>query len=60
MRERERGVGEGDRRRMRRRGELLQRNSLNPLVSNSPPKGLLIMGEGGRAYLPSRHQGAGG
>jgi hypothetical protein len=38
---RERGVGEGEGRRMRRR-ELLQKNSLNPLVSNSPPRGLLI------------------
>jgi hypothetical protein len=30
------------RRRMRRRGELLQKNSLNPLVSNPSPRGLLI------------------
>jgi hypothetical protein len=38
--ERERARGEG--RRMRKRGELFQRNSLNPLVSNSSPRGLLI------------------
>jgi hypothetical protein len=37
-----RGVEEGEERRMRGRGELLQRNSLNPLVSNSSPRGLLI------------------
>jgi hypothetical protein len=38
MRERERGEAHEE----KRRGDLFQRNSLNLLVSNSPPRGLLI------------------
>jgi hypothetical protein len=36
----------------KRRGELIQRNSLNPRVSNSPPRGLLIYDEGGDLTPP--------